>query len=41
MLNPYGESFNAEGKNLGLPRLFGPGGSEKNGISKDLTPCSG
>lgn len=32
MLNPYGESFNAEGKNLGLPRLFGPGGSEKTAL---------
>lgn len=29
ILNPYGESFNAEGKDLGLPKLFGPGGSEK------------
>ena len=32
MLNPYGESFNAEGKQLGLPRLFGPGGSEKTAL---------
>ncbi len=32
MLNPYGESFNAEGKSLGLPQLFGPGGSEKTAL---------
>ncbi|MFS1702029.1 cell division protein FtsQ/DivIB [Alteromonas sp. AMM-1] len=32
MLNPYGESFNAEGKTLGLPKLFGPGGSEKTAL---------
>lgn len=32
MLNPYGESFNTEGKQLGLPRLFGPGGSEKTAL---------
>lgn len=32
MLNPYGESFNAEGKTLGLPQLFGPGGSEKTAL---------
>ena len=32
MLNPYGESFNAEGKSLGLPQLFGPGGSERTAL---------
>ncbi|NVK55692.1 MAG: FtsQ-type POTRA domain-containing protein [Alteromonadaceae bacterium] len=32
ILNPYGESFNAEGKELGLPRLFGPGGSERTAL---------
>ncbi|MDC8832634.1 cell division protein FtsQ/DivIB [Alteromonas gilva] len=32
ILNPYGESFNAEGKVLGLPQLFGPGGSERTAL---------
>lgn len=32
LLNPYGDTFNASGENLGLPRLFGPGGSEKTAL---------
>ena len=30
LLNPYGDTFNDEGVKLDLPRLYGPGGSEKN-----------
>lgn len=32
LLNPYGETFSAEGKTLALPRLYGPGGSEKTAL---------
>lgn len=32
VLNPYGETFAVDGKGLGLPRLFGPGGSEKTAL---------
>ena len=32
LLNPYGDTFNAEGKALVLPRLYGPGGSEKTAL---------
>lgn len=32
LLNPYGDTFNAEGKTLVLPRLYGPGGSEKTAL---------
>lgn len=32
LLNPYGDTFNAEGKTLQLPRLYGPGGSEKTAL---------
>ncbi|MCW8091624.1 cell division protein FtsQ/DivIB [Alteromonas sp. ASW11-130] len=32
LLNPYGETFNAAGEGLVLPKLFGPGGSEKTAL---------
>ncbi len=32
LLNPYGETFNASADELGLPKLFGPGGSEKTAL---------
>ncbi len=32
LLNPYGETFNADGEGLGLPKLFGPGGSERTAL---------
>ncbi|GFD84810.1 cell division protein FtsQ [Alteromonas sp. KUL150] len=32
LLNPYGDTFNDEGVVLDLPRLYGPGGSEKTAL---------
>lgn len=32
VLNPYGEAFNVSPETLGLPQLFGPGGSEKTAL---------
>ena len=32
LLNPYGDTFNDEGVELQLPRLYGPGGSEKTAL---------
>jgi len=32
LLNPYGDTFNDEGIKLDLPRLYGPGGSEKTAL---------
>lgn len=32
LLNPYGDTFNDEGVTLSLPRLYGPGGSEKTAL---------
>ncbi|MCU7555533.1 cell division protein FtsQ/DivIB [Alteromonas sp. ASW11-19] len=32
LLNPYGDTFNASGEGLTLPRLYGPGGSEKTAL---------
>ena len=32
LLNPYGDTFNDEGVELDLPRLYGPGGSEKTAL---------
>ncbi|NMH59210.1 cell division protein FtsQ/DivIB [Alteromonas ponticola] len=32
LLNPYGETFNATAAGLQLPKLFGPGGSEKTAL---------
>ncbi len=32
LLNPYGDTFNNEGIMLDLPRLYGPGGSEKTAL---------
>ena len=32
LLNPYGDTFNNEGVVLDLPRLYGPGGSEKTAL---------
>ncbi|HAX26425.1 MAG TPA: cell division protein FtsQ, partial [Alteromonas macleodii] len=32
LLNPYGDTFNDEGVKLDLPRLYGPGGSEKTAL---------
>jgi cell division protein FtsQ len=32
LLNPYGDTFNDEGVVLQLPRLYGPGGSEKTAL---------
>lgn len=32
LLNPYGDTFESEGKTLSLPQLFGPGGSEKTAL---------
>lgn len=32
LLNPYGETFNAHADALPLPRLYGPGGSEKTAL---------
>ena len=32
LLNPYGDTFETEGITLSLPRLFGPGGSEKTAL---------
>ncbi len=32
LLNPYGDTFNASGEGLALPRLYGPGGSEKTAL---------
>ncbi|MCW8107069.1 cell division protein FtsQ/DivIB [Alteromonas ponticola] len=32
LLNPYGETFNARAEGLKLPKLFGPGGSEKTAL---------
>ncbi len=32
LLNPYGDTFSATADGLALPRLFGPGGSEKTAL---------
>ena len=32
LLNPYGESFGASADGLSLPKLFGPGGSERTAL---------
>jgi cell division protein FtsQ len=32
LLNPYGDTFNDEGVEIDLPRLYGPGGSEKTAL---------
>ena len=32
LLNPYGESFGASAHGLSLPKLFGPGGSERTAL---------
>lgn len=32
LLNPYGDTFNSQGQTLSLPRLYGPGGSEKTAL---------
>lgn len=32
LLNPYGDTFNDEGVEMELPRLYGPGGSEKTAL---------
>lgn len=32
LLNPYGDTFNADGHDIALPRLYGPGGSEKTAL---------
>ncbi|MEG3765643.1 cell division protein FtsQ/DivIB [Alteromonas sp. 14N.309.X.WAT.G.H12] len=32
LLNPYGETFSASAEGLSLPKLFGPGGSEKTAL---------
>jgi len=32
LLNPYGDTFSAQGQTLVLPRLYGPGGSEKTAL---------
>lgn len=32
LLNPYGDTFSASADGLGLPKLFGPGGSEKTAL---------
>ncbi|WP_218354094.1 cell division protein FtsQ/DivIB [Alteromonas lipotrueiana] len=32
LLNPYGDTFEASAKELALPRLYGPGGSEKTAL---------
>ncbi|GGW94190.1 cell division protein FtsQ/DivIB [Alteromonas halophila] len=32
LLNPYGDTFDASAEGLSLPRLFGPGGSEKTAL---------
>lgn len=32
LLNPYGDTFDASGEGLALPKLFGPGGSEKTAL---------
>ncbi|RDV29070.1 cell division protein FtsQ [Alteromonas aestuariivivens] len=32
LLNPYGETFSAKADDLDLPRLYGPGGSEKTAL---------
>ncbi|MBU2979412.1 cell division protein FtsQ/DivIB [Alteromonas sp. C1M14] len=32
LLNPYGDTFSASAEGLSLPKLFGPGGSEKTAL---------
>ena len=32
LLNPYGDTFEASADELALPKLFGPGGSEKTAL---------